>query len=368
MFAAPEKRYSQILYDYAMHFRSIAMLIDHDPSQINKYLHLKAIDFLLSDRKSTTFERTKYLEALSYGDPGVLLASPGPSLSGLAVRELGKQDQIDAFYTALKRQKMHTFFGLTEIDKGSDAANLKTKLDAENNSTDNYFLTGTKCFCGNVAVAKTGVIFARVDQSIAGIQAILLTPDLLASSDLVRATLPHTVLKGASLGYVTFNRLKVSRAAHFLGNHLSPVKRGLLSITKVFNKLRTGVGAIAIGQAQALLDYVLECRSINCLSNHSTITTMMQNVHAARLALHHAAKLIDVNAYDGVPVSIAKVQAIKITEDVITNIFKLMPVPMILESPWLCKVFRDRYCWEFMEGTSDVLMQHVKNNISGWFN
>ena len=145
-YTSPEKRYTHVFYDYAMSFRSIAMLIDQHPERIMNYVHLGAIQFLLSDRSSTTLFRTQYLEALSYGDPGVLLASPGPSLSGLAIRTLGTADQIDQFYDQLQSKTMRTFFGLTELEKGSDAANLQCTLQKSLSNDHDYSLSGSICF------------------------------------------------------------------------------------------------------------------------------------------------------------------------------------------------------------------------------
>src|SRR3989338_9965374 len=105
-FIDPLERYGNELYSFSECFRSIAFEIDKDPLVINSYYHLPVFDFLVSDRDSSTLDRTLYLEALAYGDPSVLLASPGPSLSGLMIRELGTSDQVERFFSLLKKNKM----------------------------------------------------------------------------------------------------------------------------------------------------------------------------------------------------------------------------------------------------------------------
>ena len=180
-YLSPDVRYGEELYSYAIDFRKIALFIDRDPLSIVNYYHLPAIHYLISDKNSTALERTLYLEAFSYGDPGVLLASPGPSLSGLMLRELGSQYQIDTFYSMIQLQKMRTFFALTELKKGSDANNIETALVKKEGK---YFLTGEKCFFGNGAVAETGIVLARINPSPVGMRAIWLNPEMFKSKEI----------------------------------------------------------------------------------------------------------------------------------------------------------------------------------------
>lgn len=359
----PEKRYLTEFYDYAMSFRSIAMLIDQYPDRITEYTHLKPIQFLLSDRTSTTLERTRYLEALSYGDPGVLLASPGPSLSGLTIRALGTPDQIDAFYHQLQSRSMRTFFGLTEIEKGSDASHITASLTRGLSHGADYVLSGTKCFCGNASVADMGVVFARTNETIAGFRAVWLTPELISSPAVLRESLPQVALKGARLGVITFHDLDISFEKQVLGHYLSPLKSGMLAIIHIFNQLRTGVGAIAVGQAQAVFDFVCQTKIASALSIQSMLNRLSEELSVARLFLHHAAQLVDDQPYDGKMVSMAKVNAVKTGEWVMSNLFQLLPMNTLLDNPWVLKAFRDMHCWEFMEGSSPVLMQPIKNNL-----
>ena len=359
----PEKRYSKQLYSYAMSFRSIALLVDQDPNEIYKYTHLEAIDFLVSDNNSTTSYRTKYLEALSYGDPGVLLASPGPSLSGIAIRELGNQDQKNNFFKEVKTKKIQTFFGLTEPAKGSDAANLSASI-TKTEKRNLIRLSGEKCFCGNLAAAKMGVIFARQNNSIAGITALWLTPDILESKLVQRQDLEHKVLRGARLGYMSFNNAELNEDRHLLGQHLSPLKRGVLAFSRIFNQYRTGVAAIALGQAQAVVDFLFEQDNSTSFVSKNKLHILNDKLAYARLFLYHSACEVDKNPESGVSASMAKIDIIRCVDFVLSTIFEAIPITLILEFPWLMKAFRDRYCWEFMEGTSDVLMGHVSSGIN----
>ena len=181
-----EIRYGELFASFANSFREIAFEIDEEPSKIKQYSHLPAIDFLISDRDSTTFERTCYLEAFAYGDPGVLLASPGPSVAGLMLRELGLPEQITEFYTLLREKRMTTFFALTEKEKGSDAMHIDTRLHQDIFSKNNYTLQGEKYFSGNASIADMGIVLAKISDGPMGMRAVWLTNAILNSSNIER--------------------------------------------------------------------------------------------------------------------------------------------------------------------------------------
>src|SRR3989338_3517940 len=88
-----ERHYGKKFIGDINFFRSIALVIDQNPSAINQYLKNNSISALAFDRESSCLDRTKFLEALSYGDSGVVLSCPGPSLAGLILRELGSEEQ-----------------------------------------------------------------------------------------------------------------------------------------------------------------------------------------------------------------------------------------------------------------------------------
>lgn len=93
------------------------------------------------------------------------------------------------------------------------------------------------------------------------------------------------------------------------------------------------------------------------------MNNILEKLTSARQFLYHAARLVDENHYNGLPVSMAKVNAIKTAEWAIAQLFQYLPMKLVLDNPWILKILRDMHCWEFMEGTSAILMQHVKNNL-----
>lgn len=361
-FLEPENRYGHHYFSFAKSFRQIAFEIDEHPESIKKYSSLPAIDFLLSDKESTTLDRTHYLEAFAYGDPGVLLASPGPSLSGLVLRELGLPEQVDHFYNILKKQTMRTFFAMTEPDKGSDATQIKTLLTKMDISKKNYILRGKKCFFGNGAVAEMGVALAKIASSPAGIRAVWLTPELLTESCVSKYTLPMSSLRGAQIAVMSFDDLKIPHE-NILGHHRSSCENGLLSIIKVFNRLRTGVGALAIGQAQAVYDITFLINHDKVLPRESYFSDLNDALESARYLLHSAARKVDENALNGTMASLAKANATDTAEKVISQCVDICTMDDLLQNPWILKAYRDVFSWEYMEGTSHIQKKQISKNM-----
>lgn len=362
-YVEPSIRYGELYASFAQDFRDIAFEIDADPECIFKHLDLPAVDFILSDRDSTAVARTAYLEAFGYGDAGVLLACPGPSLSGLMLRELGLPDQIDLFYSMLKTQKMRTFFALSEPEKGSDANYIQTRLQKNSRVRGSYRLNGVKSFFGNGAVANQGIVLAKIAEGPVGIRAVWLMPEILSNNDsILRQTLPMFSLRGAQIAIMSFHDTVVPQEC-ILGEHLSACENGLLGIIKVFNRLRTGVGALAIGQAQGVYDLTFQLKQKNFLSLKSEFADINHQLISARQLLQKAAAIVDENPLASQSVSLAKMNATETAEKVISRCIDLCTMDQLIENPWLTKAYRDVFCWEYMEGTSNIQKKEISKNL-----
>lgn len=351
----PMIRYGELYASFANSFREIAFEIDSNPQAIFKYSDLTAVDFILSDRDSTAVKRTEYLEPFGYGDAGVLLACPGPSLSGLMLRELGLPEQVDTFYRQLKEKRMRTFFALTEPEKGSDANQIQTRLIKTNN---HFTLNGAKSFFGNGAVGDMGVVLARMSDGPVGIRAVWLAPDIMNDISIEKLTLSQFSLRGAQIAVMQFNQTYIPES-QVLGHHLSACENGLLGIMKVFNRLRTGVGALAIGQAQGVYDLTFQLNQNRFKSLKSAFSDMNLSLASAREMLSHAASIVDQDPYASQPVSLAKANATQIAEAVIEQCIDLCSMDDLILNPWLMKAYRDVFCWEYMEGTTLIQKKQI---------
>lgn len=350
------KHYPDNLLNTMQYFRDIALEIDKNPAKIKKHLSCPGIQNLCFDRDSDCLSRTKLLEALSYGDAGVLLACPGPSLSGLMLRELGNDIQKEYFFNYVEKNNATTFLAVTEPGKGSDAGQMQTQL--KKIDENHYEIYGEKWLVGHGADAEIGTLVARTSTGPLGITAVLLTPDILKSvgPTLYKEHLDVVGLRGARLSRFVFNGLKIPRA-NILGHHLSPIKRGMMAVMKTFNRMRPGVAAFALGHAQATIDYVKRNLSLTA-DNVSQIELLDAEILATRLMLYQAAIRVDQDSEESAYASVAKVKATAVAEKVVNFAMKQFGAKY-LEHPLLMKWQRDVYGYEYMEGTSHIQLKHV---------
>lgn len=350
---------STACFDAIHYFRHIALVIDQNPAAMDHYLINPYISALAFDRNSSCLARTQYLEALSYGDAGVLLACPGPSLSGLLLRELGSKEQQEYFFDYVESNKASTFFAVTEPNFGSDPTSMQTV--AVQGNQKHYLLSGEKWLVGHGADAPIGVVLARIARGPLGMVAFLLTEEVLnnAKTQLERKHLNMVGLRGARLSQIAFHQLQLSKH-HFLGFHLRPVERGMMALLKTFNRMRPGVAAFALGTAQAILDYLLEA-SIRLEKYKPQFNILSLKINLTRQFLYQAAAKIDQNPFESGHISLAKVKASRLAEQCAAFAYEVIGSEGLMEHPLLRKWLRDVYGYEYMEGTTLIQRKNIFN-------
>lgn len=355
-FKLAESHYSEKYLESANFFRSLALEIDENPSVIEQYSATPIFEELCLDQSSTCLERTALIEALSYGDAGVTLAAPGPSLAGLMIRELADSDQKAHFFSFLTNKQCPTFLAVTEPNRGSDAANMETILAREN---ANYFrLSGEKCFIGHGVDAPIGVLMARQSRGPLGIRAVLLTAEELNRPEVKRTSLEMLGLRGARLGKISLNGLKIKKE-NILGQHLCPIKGGMMAMMKTFNRMRPAVAAFALGHAQAVLDYARDNSEDFLKRVEPKMNELDVEISLIRTLLYACAKQIDQDPYENAYASLAKLKATELAEKVNIEVMKYFGVNAILHHPLLLKWYRDVFGFEYMEGTSFMQIKNI---------
>ncbi|MBO1910205.1 acyl-CoA dehydrogenase family protein, partial [Microvirga sp. 3-52] len=297
-------------------------------------------------------ERVIALEILAYGDVGVLLASPGPSLSGQVIMDLGNDEQQERYYSTILKDDRWTFFAMSEPTKGSDASNIKTNLSKKG---DYYVLNGEKKYIGNGTRGKIGVVFVKSSDGPLGISSILMKSNKKGFNALPLETLG---LKAAGLSHLHFNEV-VIEPKDLLGSHLSPTRRGLWGAIQTFNRMRPGVAALGLGIAQATLDYILDNRSNYTLDENKVIEQYKDDIKMVRALIRTAAVQLEKDPSNGYMASMAKIKAIELVEGITEYALYLFAPHALLTHPFLNKWFRDARGLEFMEGTSNIQKLNV---------
>jgi alkylation response protein AidB-like acyl-CoA dehydrogenase len=362
--------------EVARDFREPGMAIDRDPDDVGGIADLPGIVFAqlalfppdyqvggefpadLLRTAATSRGSVIMLERLAYGDPNVILAGPGPSMSGNVVRALADDAQARWYFNRLAERREHTFFGLTEPGKGSAAGELTCTLTPAPDG-DGWLLNGEKRYIGNGARAQLGVVFARRSPGPWGIEAVLVDTAVPGFSG---GLLPMMGLRGARISWLRFEDVRIP-ADHLLGAHLPPTRRGIRGAMQTFYRFRPGIAAMALGSAQAACDHVRARRPLLPMAGQRRMTDMLDRIAAVRSLMHQVAADIDHGLIDSHRIGAVKVQAAHVAEEATLLAADLLGPGSLIEDRWLEKTYRDVRAFELMEGTTNLHRMSVLQGL-----
>ncbi|WBB61540.1 acyl-CoA/acyl-ACP dehydrogenase [Streptomyces sp. WMMC500] len=372
--------------EYAHAFRATALAMDEpgaDPRTLNPVVHDAYFPVLLGlppaynpdplivDGRPchlhSCVERVVVYERLAWGDAALMVAAPGPSLSGVLTEELGDDDQKERYYATLAARPTWTFFALTEPHAGSDATALTTALTeagTEAGAPGPYRLSGVKKYIGNAVRADLGVVFARIKPGPVGVVAVLVEP---TRPGFTATALPTTGMRAIGLAEVRLDGVPVARS-DILGMHLSATRRGIVGAMRTFNRARPVVAAMALGIAQAAWDYAAVNRRALRADESSAMEGLRRRLAGTRRLVLAAAEQADRDPGDGTVASAAKYRAAELALETAEYALRLFGPGARLEHPLLDKLHRDARAFEFMEGTGtmqrlNLALGHRKGRI-----
>lgn len=352
--------------EIAGELRQHALAVDQDPYVMKPHLDLAAYrmirQFMTPVRftdepprvgrfeyaPSSCLQQVVWTVELAYGDAGMVMACPGPSLAGVLVDLLADEAQQARFYGALADGMTWSFFAMTEPDRGSDASALATAMIKL--ADGSYLLSGAKRYIGNGSRGAIGVVFGRAGRGPLSIRAALVeaqAPGFAASS------LDMVGLRGACLGEIRLDDVPVP-AELVLGGQLPSARRGLWGAVRVFNTMRVHVAALAVGTGLALADLVRAERP-----RAPGAEDLAAQLEACRRLTYAAGAAVDRDrGAEGLP-SLAKATATTLARQASRWALRSLPSDAIAEHPLLEKWSRDVCAFEFMEGTTDIQRLHV---------
>lgn len=303
---------------------------------------------------TTAAERVVVMEELAWGDLDIFMAAPGPSMSGQLIELLGDDSQKQRYYSRLVASPTWTFFALTEKDHGSDAGAMGTSVRSEAHGT---VLRGEKWYVGGGCRAAQGVVFARNGRGPLSIDVLLVDTDRPG----YRAEPIRTLgVVGAGTSRIVLDDVPVDDA-DILGRHLPRSRRGLRAGLEVFNRLRPGVAALALGVARVAVDAIAGAaqgagpRARTLRDEAEALTERADGVRAVVL---DAAHVVDSGGA-GHLASAAKALACELAEDASLAALRLLDPSEVLADPRLLRCVVDARGVEFMEGTRNIQQLHV---------
>lgn len=352
--------------DLAPELRAHALALDTDPGDVKAIADLAAFDLIRALTTPTDYaacplriegfdyppgsclDEAVCVVELAAGDAGVLLAGPGPGLSGVLVDNLADQAQRERFYRAVADGTTWTFFAVTEPGRGSDAGAMDTELRRD--GVDVYRLHGAKRYIGNGARGRLGVVFGRTGPGPLSIRAALLE---VPAEGFAAIALDMVGLRGAGISELRFDGVAVPEQS-LLGGRLPVTRRGLWGAMRVFHQMRAQVAALAIGTGIALVDLVAAERP-----GAPRLDEFADRLRSGRHLVYAAAAALDVDPDDGHRASAAKASATALGREISRWAIGALDPAALVEQPLLEKWARDVMAFEFMEGTTNIQRRHL---------
>ena len=214
-------------------------------------------------------------------------------ISTLLVRH-GTASQRERWLADVTAARTRVAYCITEPEAGTDVSGIRTEAVR---ADDGWVLNGGKIWIHNAPVADLGFVLARTDKT-AGHRGMSIFVVDLHAEGVDRGPKEHKMGQRASqVGALGFSDVRLPADA-LLGEE----GRGFHMMMSVLDKGRVGIGALAVGIAQAGLEAALDYAQTRRQFDKSIaefqgvqwmLADMAKDIEAARLLVHSASVKID---------------------------------------------------------------------------
>ena len=292
-----------------------------------------------------------------------VMVSAHSSLCCWPIAEYGTEEQKQKYLTKLASGEWLGAFGLTEPGAGTDAAMQKTVAEDKG---DHWVLSGSKIFITNAGFAHVFVVFAMTDKSLGtkGISAFIVERDFPGFK--VGSHEKKMGIRGSSTCELVFEDCIVPKE-----NLLGEVGKGFKVAMTTLDGGRIGIGAQALGIAQAAIDDTVKYtkeriqfgKRISQFQNTQfQLADMQAKVDAARLLIYRAAQAKQDHEPYSHLAAMGKLYASEAASDVTRRCLQLVGGYGYTREYPFERYMRDAKITEIYEGTSEV----QRMVISGW--
>jgi alkylation response protein AidB-like acyl-CoA dehydrogenase len=296
-----------------------------------------------------------------------LIYSAHLGLGCAPIAMFGTEEQKRRFLRPAAEGRHLGAFALTEPHAGSDAGATRTTARLENGE---WVINGAKMWITSASVAGHLIVTAVTDpgerHSISAIIVPAGTPGLSFGKPEAKMG-----LRGSITNAVTFEDVRVPEE-----NLLGRRGRGLQQFLAVLDGGRIGIGAMAIGLAQAAFEiasaYARERTAFGKLigayeSVSNMIADMAVGLEAARLLVYQAAWLKDQGRQYSREAAIAKLYASEVGEKICRDAIQVLGGYGYSSEYPLERIYRDQRLLTIGEGTSEILRVVIARQILGEF-
>ena len=295
------------------------------------------------------------IQAMCYGDVGLLLSIPGQGLGNAAISAVANPAQLEKF------SKSWAAMAITEPNCGSDSSAITTSARKEG---DFYVLNGEKIYITAGERCNVVVVWATLDKEIgkAAIKSFVVekgTPGM----ELVRLE-KKMGIRASNTAAIVFTECKVP-AENLLGSPEIDVKKGFGGVMETFDNTRPFVASMANGLAEAAIERTKELLEgkinldyktpiNNVKSVEAEIYRMEAEYEAARLLTLKAAWMADNRKPNSLEASVCKAKAARITNQLSLKCVELASSLGYSYNELLEKWSRDSKILDIFEGTQQI--------------
>ncbi|MEH6585898.1 MAG: acyl-CoA dehydrogenase family protein [Halioglobus sp.] len=310
------------------------------------------------------------MEALAWGDLGLMLGMPGSGLGNAAINAVGTPEQVKRF------GKRYAAMCITEPGTGSDSANIATTAIADG---DEWVLNGEKIYVTDGDRCDTLVVWATLDKSIgkAAIKSFIVekgTP----GCEVTR--LEHKMgIRASDTAAISFSDCRIPRENILGSEEISSGggKKGFGGVMQTFDNTRPPVAAMALGLARAALDMteeILQQEGVtldygrkpgNASSLQAELYKMEAEWEGARLLVLKAAWMADNKQANSKEASMCKAKAGRMGNYVTLRCVELCQSLGYSENRLLEKFARDSKIVDIFEGTQQIQQLIVARQVLG---
>ncbi|QBR01321.1 acyl-CoA dehydrogenase family protein [Paraburkholderia pallida] len=280
------------------------------------------------------------------------------------ILNFGNDRQKQTYLPDMARGRKIGCFCLTEPQAGSEANNLKTRAVLKNGA---WTLNGSKMFVTNAKRAKVAIVFAVTDAELGkkGLSAFIVPTD---TPGFIVGRPEHKLgIRASDTCAVTLEDCTVAED-QLLGER----GKGLAIALSNLEGGRIGIAAQAVGIARAAFEqalaYARDRKQFGtAIVDHQSIGNMLADmttrINAARMLIHHAARLRTLGKPCLSEASQAKLFASEVAEWVCTKAIQIHGGYGYLEDYPVERHYRDARITQIYEGTSEIQRMVIARSL-----
>lgn len=295
------------------------------------------------------------MEELSRGYASVADQCGLVELIGTLLSVHGSQIQRELYLADVLAARKRVCYCITEAEAGTDVSGIKTTAVRDR---AHWRLSGSKIWIHNAPVADFAYVLARTDPD-AGNRGMSIFIVDLSAKGVSRGKKEKKMGQRASpVGALHFENVLLGEDAL-----LGPLNRGFHIMMSVLDKGRIGIGALAVGIAQAGLDAAIDYSKTRkqfgkFISENQGLQWLMadmkKDIAAARALVHRAAMTMDAGLPATMECSIAKCFASDTAVLHTANAVQIFGGSGYIRGFEVERLYRDAKITQIYEGTNQI--------------